>query len=192
MTKGKISRVGGIQPTADDAVEVIFRREHAAEGGGDIEFMPAGVKRRVGEHRDAVEDDPIEQVGAGDIAPATALQRLALLVVEEQGAVFVVIGHRFDRLVGADHLTHSAADAGVGHARLLADPGEVSCNRCPGFCSERRALAPAAACRARRMASFRADRGAVAAEGAAILAMLDDPGEIDAGQAAWGNGYGSC
>gem|GEM_PF-5672413 len=191
MTKGKISRVGGIHPPCWIRSRNSSGGQDPAQGSVDVEFMTAGIEGRVGQHRDAVEDDAVEQVRAADIAPPAPLLGLTLLVVEEEGAVLVGVGHRHDRLVGADHRAHAAADAGVGDRRLLADTGKGAVFAAPLGAQDVEPGHPLAHV-GEADGILGTDRGAVAAEGATILAMLDDPGKIGGGQAAWGNGYGSC
>jgi hypothetical protein len=78
MTNGKISRVGGIHSPRHLAAQKFLRRQHPAEDGIDVEFMPAGIQRRVGEHGDPVERDSVEHGLAGDVATAAALSRRLL------------------------------------------------------------------------------------------------------------------
>jgi hypothetical protein len=125
MTKGKISRVGGIHSPVGFAAEKFLRRQHPAQDGIDVEFVPAGIEGRVGEHRDAVERDAVEHGPAGDVAPAAALVGVSFLVEEKGGAVLVVVDVRSDGLVGTDRGAHAAADAPFFNDGVLADAGEM-------------------------------------------------------------------
>jgi len=73
--------------------------------------MATGVEGRVGEHGDAMKHYAVKKGRACGVASPTALHWLAFAVLKKEGAVFVGAGNRGDRLVGADHGTHAAADA---------------------------------------------------------------------------------
>ena len=88
MIKGNISLVGGIQSPFTLRLEILFRRQDAADGGGNGELVPAGIERRIGQHRDPVEHDPVKQCRAGGVSAAAALIGFTLLVVEETGSGF--------------------------------------------------------------------------------------------------------
>jgi hypothetical protein len=149
--------------------------------------VAARVQSRVGEHGNAVEHDPVEQGGAGNVAPAAALARFTVLIMKEHTAVFHRVGHRRYRLIGADHGAHAAADAAMFHIGALAYPDKSAVVVAPfvGQHLQLRNTLPAVAQVEALLGTY---RGALAAQGAPVLPVLDDPGAVEICQAARGNG----
>ena len=145
------------------------------KGCRHVELVASGVEGRVGQHRDTVEDDAVKQVRPADIAPASPLVGLTLLVVEEEGAVLVGVRHRHYRLVRTDHRTHRTANAGVGHSGFLADADKGPVFVGPLLAQDLKLGHPLPPV-GQADGPLRTDRGAAAAESATILTMFNDPG----------------
>ncbi len=175
---------GGLAP------EIFLRRKDAAEQGIDVEFMTAGIEGRIGEHRDAVEDDLVEQALAV-VAAAAAFPGIALLWVWNRARGSLGLGTGPMASLGQTMAHMPQPIQRLLEVGALPDAGEG-----PVFAAAlvtvqdsrlRHALPPVG--QIDRL--VRADGGAAAAEGAAVFPVFDDPGQIEVGQAAWGSGNGS-
>ena len=142
--------------------------------------MPSGIERRVGEHRDPVENNPVEEGGARGITPSPPLHRLTFFVGKKDRPIFVGTKDRGNGLVGTDHRAHAAADAQFALVGLLADPGKGAVIVAPIFVENIQLGYPLPHVR-QPDGTFRAHRGAVAAKGAPVFAVLDNPGQIGRG-----------
>ena len=96
----------------------------------------------------------------------------------EAELVRLVVVHRHDRVVGADHVAHPAADAGVGDVRPLADPVVDAEEVARFFRQADLHLDHPFAVDAQLDRLHGADRRAAAAEAALLLAPEDLPGQI--------------
>ncbi len=104
-----------------DEPQIFLRRQDAAEQGAQLELVPAGVQGRVGQHGDADELDLVQQTRRARCAGrrgawAGRHGRCGSAACRPRRPR---IGD--DGVVGADHVAHGAADAGIGRVGLLPD-----------------------------------------------------------------------
>ena len=109
---------------------------------------------------------------------SAATARDAALIDVEAELVRLIVVDRQDRVVGADHVAHAAADAGMGGIRPLADP-VVNSIKIPRFFRESKGdLQDPFPVDAQLDRLHGTDRRAAAAEAALLLAPENLPGQI--------------
>ena len=148
-----------------EVLEAFLGGTDAPQQGADVELVTAGVQGRVGEHGDTDELDLIQHA-LGVVAAAAASAGLsATIVVEFQrgGCVFL---YRADGVVGADHVAHAAADAGVCRIVALTD-AVIDAGCALGLAVQTQGdVKGALAVHAEFDGVYRTDRGATSAQGA--------------------------
>ncbi len=162
------------------AAQIFFRRQHPTKNGIQAELMSSGIKRRIGKHGDAVKGNPIKDSGSGFIPATAPFPGLTLLVLVKNRSMLIGVGHRTNGLVGTDRGTHAAADTFFFNGCMLTDTDKMPVFIAPLLLKNIKfgyPLPPVG----QVDGINRTDSRTATAKRAAILPVLNDPGQVAVG-----------
>ncbi len=107
-------------PVFRHELEALLRRQHPPQKRAQLEFVPSGIQRRIGQHGNPDKFDHVQQAAGIVAAPPPAARLSPPVDVHAQLVDFITV-HGNDGIIGADHVAHGAPDAGIGRIGLLAD-----------------------------------------------------------------------
>ena len=142
--------------------------------------MPSGIKGRIGKHGDTVKGDPVKNGGTGFIAATAPFPGLTLLVLVKYRSMLIGVGHRSDCLVGTDRGTHAATDTLLGNGGVLTNTDKMTIFVAP-FLFQHIKFGYALPSVGQVNGIHRTDGRTATAKRAAILPMLNDPGQVAVG-----------
>ena len=142
-----------------------------------MKLVPAGIEGRVGEHRDTVEDNPVKQ-GPTHIPAAAPFPGFTLVILQQPYPGIIGIRCRRNCLIGADRGAHAAADAAVGRFGALPDTCEGAVFAAAFLFKDIKLGHPLPPV-GQVNGLLGADGSALAAQGAPVFTVLDNPLQVN-------------